>query len=172
MPWHLICQVSLLFFSKQNSSSLTNDRSRQSKLGNLPPQALKHLWIRTALMEKLLDKIVLYLVENSRYCYTSLNAFIHPSATVLRPYLVLMLRVFGVYIYMSLALEHFLLHSVSSFSPKRFSVTNDYFTDIRKNWRHLTFYFSTCSQTHTVQFCQLLLYIMVILQISSTAMIS
>uniref|UniRef100_A0A8D3D639 Small G protein signaling modulator 1-like n=1 Tax=Scophthalmus maximus TaxID=52904 RepID=A0A8D3D639_SCOMX len=42
---------------------------RQSKLSNLPPQALKHLWIRTALMEKLLDKIVLYLVENSSAFY-------------------------------------------------------------------------------------------------------
>uniref|UniRef100_A0A8C4HVC5 Small G protein signaling modulator 1 n=1 Tax=Dicentrarchus labrax TaxID=13489 RepID=A0A8C4HVC5_DICLA len=47
----------------------SNDRSRQSKLANLPPQALKHLWIRTALMEKLLDKIVLYLVENSSAFY-------------------------------------------------------------------------------------------------------
>ncbi|KAF7666300.1 hypothetical protein LDENG_00114080 [Lucifuga dentata] len=55
--------------SKQNSSSLSNDRSRESKLANLPPQALKHLWIRTALMEKLLDKIVLYLVENSGTFY-------------------------------------------------------------------------------------------------------
>ncbi|XP_019937177.2 small G protein signaling modulator 1 isoform X1 [Paralichthys olivaceus] len=55
--------------SKQNNSSLGNDRSRQSKMGNLPPQALKHLWIRTALMEKLLDKIVLYLVENSSAFY-------------------------------------------------------------------------------------------------------
>ncbi|KAM7369002.1 hypothetical protein PAMP_013302 [Pampus punctatissimus] len=55
--------------SKQNNSSQGNDRSRQSKLANLPPQALKHLWIRTALMEKLLDKIVLYLVENSSTFY-------------------------------------------------------------------------------------------------------
>ncbi|KAG7224023.1 hypothetical protein INR49_015280 [Caranx melampygus] len=55
--------------SKQNNSSLSNDRSRQLKLANLPPQALKHLWIRTALMEKLLDKIVLYLVENSSAFY-------------------------------------------------------------------------------------------------------
>ncbi|XP_040914833.1 small G protein signaling modulator 1-like [Toxotes jaculatrix] len=55
--------------SKQNNSSLSNDRSRQAKLANLPPQALKHLWIRTALMEKLLDKIVLYLVENSSAFY-------------------------------------------------------------------------------------------------------
>ncbi|XP_022050326.2 small G protein signaling modulator 1 isoform X1 [Acanthochromis polyacanthus] len=55
--------------SKQNNSSLSNDRSRQSKLANVPPQALKHLWIRTALMEKVLDKIVLYLVENSSAFY-------------------------------------------------------------------------------------------------------
>ncbi|XP_068190626.1 small G protein signaling modulator 1 [Antennarius striatus] len=55
--------------SKQNNLSQSNDRSRQSKLANLPPQALKHLWIRTALMEKLLDKIVLYLVENSSAFY-------------------------------------------------------------------------------------------------------
>ncbi|XP_017266170.1 small G protein signaling modulator 1 isoform X2 [Kryptolebias marmoratus] len=55
--------------SKQNNASLSNDRSRLSKLPNLPPQALKHLWIRTALMEKLLDKIVLYLVENSSSFY-------------------------------------------------------------------------------------------------------
>lgn len=54
------------FFSKHNNS-LSNERFRQSKLANLPPQAMKHLWIRTALMEKLLDKIVLYLVENSRF---------------------------------------------------------------------------------------------------------
>lgn len=56
-----------LRFSSKHSSSLSNERVRQSKLANLPPQAMKHLWIRTALMEKLLDKIVLYLVENSRY---------------------------------------------------------------------------------------------------------
>ncbi|XP_028317924.1 small G protein signaling modulator 1 isoform X2 [Gouania willdenowi] len=59
----------LIEYSKQNNSLQSNDRSRQSKLTNLPPQALKHLWIRTALMEKLLDKIVLYLVENSSVFY-------------------------------------------------------------------------------------------------------
>lgn len=36
------------------------------KLPNLSPLAIKHLWIRTALFEKVLDKIVHYLVENSR----------------------------------------------------------------------------------------------------------
>lgn len=61
---HCTCTI---FSSKQNNSSQSNNRFRQSKLANLPPQALRHLWIRTALMEKLLDKIVLYLVENSRY---------------------------------------------------------------------------------------------------------
>uniref|UniRef100_A0A8D0AG40 Small G protein signaling modulator 1b n=1 Tax=Sander lucioperca TaxID=283035 RepID=A0A8D0AG40_SANLU len=59
----------LIEISKQNNSSLSNDRSRQSKLAYIPPQALKHLWIRTALMEKLLDKIILYLVENSSAFY-------------------------------------------------------------------------------------------------------
>ncbi|XP_034752377.1 small G protein signaling modulator 1 isoform X2 [Etheostoma cragini] len=59
----------LIEISKQNNSSVSNDRSRQSKLAYLPPQALKHLWIRTALMEKLLDKIILYLVENSSAFY-------------------------------------------------------------------------------------------------------
>uniref|UniRef100_A0A8C6ZFE5 Small G protein signaling modulator 1 n=1 Tax=Nothoprocta perdicaria TaxID=30464 RepID=A0A8C6ZFE5_NOTPE len=38
------------------------------KLPNLSPQAIKHLWIRTALFDKVLDKIVHYLVENcSKY---------------------------------------------------------------------------------------------------------
>lgn len=68
-PLTLFCNncTCIIFCSKQNNSSQTNNRFRQSKLANLPPQALKHLWIRTALMEKLLDKIVLFLVENSRY---------------------------------------------------------------------------------------------------------
>ncbi|XP_061656217.1 small G protein signaling modulator 1 isoform X2 [Phyllopteryx taeniolatus] len=55
--------------SKQNNSSPNNERRRQSKLNHLPPQALKHLWIRTALLEKLLDKIILYLVENASTFY-------------------------------------------------------------------------------------------------------
>uniref|UniRef100_A0A6Q2XWR3 Small G protein signaling modulator 1b n=1 Tax=Esox lucius TaxID=8010 RepID=A0A6Q2XWR3_ESOLU len=42
---------------------------KQPRMTNLPPQGLKNLWIRTALMEKLLDKIVLYLVENSSTFY-------------------------------------------------------------------------------------------------------
>ncbi|XP_025713894.1 small G protein signaling modulator 1 isoform X4 [Callorhinus ursinus] len=39
------------------------------KLPNLSPLAIKHLWIRTALFEKVLDKIVHYLVENSSKYY-------------------------------------------------------------------------------------------------------
>uniref|UniRef100_A0A8C2VM40 Small G protein signaling modulator 1 n=2 Tax=Chinchilla lanigera TaxID=34839 RepID=A0A8C2VM40_CHILA len=39
------------------------------KLPNLSPLAVKHLWIRTALFEKVLDKIVHYLVENSSKYY-------------------------------------------------------------------------------------------------------
>lgn len=73
-PAEQLCQKvqeieQLIENNKQNSSSLSNDRSRQSKLGNLPPQTLKHLWVRTALMEKLLDRIVLYLVENCSTYY-------------------------------------------------------------------------------------------------------
>lgn len=36
------------------------------RLPSLAPQGVKNLWIRTALFEKVLDKIVLYLVDNSR----------------------------------------------------------------------------------------------------------
>uniref|UniRef100_A0A8C5F8B9 Small G protein signaling modulator 1-like n=1 Tax=Gadus morhua TaxID=8049 RepID=A0A8C5F8B9_GADMO len=43
--------------------------NKQSKPAHVPPQALRHLWIRTALMEKLLDKIVVYLVEHSSSLY-------------------------------------------------------------------------------------------------------
>ncbi|XP_060763875.1 small G protein signaling modulator 1 isoform X3 [Neoarius graeffei] len=39
------------------------------RLPNLSSQAARHLWIRTALIEKVLDKIVLYLVENSSKYY-------------------------------------------------------------------------------------------------------
>uniref|UniRef100_A0A8C8S9J1 Small G protein signaling modulator 1 n=1 Tax=Pelusios castaneus TaxID=367368 RepID=A0A8C8S9J1_9SAUR len=42
---------------------------KMQKLPNLSPQAIKHLWIRTALFEKVLDKIVHYLVENSSKYY-------------------------------------------------------------------------------------------------------
>uniref|UniRef100_A0A6Q2Z8H8 Small G protein signaling modulator 1b n=1 Tax=Esox lucius TaxID=8010 RepID=A0A6Q2Z8H8_ESOLU len=57
---------------------------KQPRMTNLPPQGLKNLWIRTALMEKLLDKIVLYLVENSRSfrspCFVALALAVGPCA--------------------------------------------------------------------------------------------
>ncbi|KAL3041733.1 hypothetical protein OYC64_019835 [Pagothenia borchgrevinki] len=68
----------LIETSKQNNSSQSNDRSRQSKLANISPQALKHLWIRTALIEKLLDKIVMYLVENSSAYYEKEAMLLNP----------------------------------------------------------------------------------------------
>lgn len=43
------------------------------RLPSLAPQGVKNLWIRTALFEKVLDKIVLYLVENSGYVDTLLS---------------------------------------------------------------------------------------------------
>uniref|UniRef100_A0A3B3Z042 Small G protein signaling modulator 1a n=1 Tax=Poecilia mexicana TaxID=48701 RepID=A0A3B3Z042_9TELE len=42
---------------------------RMPRLPSLNPPGVKNLWIRTALFEKVLDKIVLYLVENSSKYY-------------------------------------------------------------------------------------------------------
>ncbi|GAA6107680.1 small G protein signaling modulator 1 isoform X1 [Tachysurus ichikawai] len=56
--------------NKQIQSQTSQEGIRkQSRIPNLSPQAIKHLWIRTALTEKVLDKIVLYLVENSSKFY-------------------------------------------------------------------------------------------------------
>ncbi|XP_048037309.1 small G protein signaling modulator 1 [Megalobrama amblycephala] len=56
--------------NKQNQSQMSQDSVRkQPRPPNLSPLAIKHLWIRTALTEKMLDKIVLYLVENSSKFY-------------------------------------------------------------------------------------------------------
>ncbi|KAK3521560.1 hypothetical protein QTP70_013083 [Hemibagrus guttatus] len=56
--------------SRQIQSQTSQESIRkQSRIPNLSPQAIKHLWIRTALTEKVLDKIVLYLVENSSKFY-------------------------------------------------------------------------------------------------------
>ncbi|KAG2471377.1 SGSM1 protein, partial [Polypterus senegalus] len=53
--------------TKRNQIPISQESARKvQKLPNLSPQAIKHLWIRTALFEKVLDKIVHYLVENSR----------------------------------------------------------------------------------------------------------
>ncbi|XP_059395080.1 small G protein signaling modulator 1 isoform X2 [Carassius carassius] len=56
--------------NKQNQGQMSQESVRKhSRSLNLSPLAIKHLWIRTALTEKLLDKILLYLVENSSKFY-------------------------------------------------------------------------------------------------------
>ncbi|XP_019401119.1 PREDICTED: small G protein signaling modulator 2 isoform X4 [Crocodylus porosus] len=48
--------------------SLRRQNSATSKSPVLTPQAIKHIWVRTALIEKVLDKIVQYIVDNcSKY---------------------------------------------------------------------------------------------------------
>uniref|UniRef100_A0A8C1LR42 Small G protein signaling modulator 1a n=1 Tax=Cyprinus carpio TaxID=7962 RepID=A0A8C1LR42_CYPCA len=51
------------------SISYSESNRKMSKVPNFSPQAVRHLWIHTALIEKVLDKIVLYLVENSSKFY-------------------------------------------------------------------------------------------------------
>lgn len=45
---------------------LKRQGSTTSKTPVLTPQAIKHIWVRTALIEKVLDKIVQYIVDNCR----------------------------------------------------------------------------------------------------------
>lgn len=72
------------YSSRQNQSQTSQDGIRkQSQNPNLSPQAIKHLWIRTALTEKVLDKIVLYLVENSRLRICSTHSQLHIRIIVL-----------------------------------------------------------------------------------------
>ncbi|CAI5789489.1 Hypothetical predicted protein [Podarcis lilfordi] len=54
---------------RNQSPGVQESTRKASKLPSLSPQAIKHLWIRTALFEKVLDKIVLHLVENSSKYY-------------------------------------------------------------------------------------------------------
>ncbi|XP_044142898.1 small G protein signaling modulator 2 isoform X2 [Bufo gargarizans] len=49
--------------------SLKRQCSTTSRTVTLTPQALKHIWVRTALIEKVLDKIVQYIVDNSSKYY-------------------------------------------------------------------------------------------------------
>lgn len=57
----------VLYLCRRNQAQGVPENVRKvPKMPNLSPQAIKHLWIRTALFEKVLDKIVHYLVENSR----------------------------------------------------------------------------------------------------------
>ncbi|XP_068832144.1 small G protein signaling modulator 2 isoform X2 [Capricornis sumatraensis] len=51
-----------------NQETLRRQASASGKAPALSLQALKHIWVRTALIEKVLDKVVQYLVENcSKY---------------------------------------------------------------------------------------------------------
>ncbi|KAM4808059.1 small G protein signaling modulator 1 [Rhinophrynus dorsalis] len=62
--------IEQLLESKRNQIQGAQESARKTqRLPNLSPQAIKHLWIRTALIEKVLDKIVLHLVENSSKYY-------------------------------------------------------------------------------------------------------
>lgn len=54
--------------SAGNQEALRRQGSASGKAPGLSPQALKHIWVRTALIEKVLDRVVEYLVENrSKY---------------------------------------------------------------------------------------------------------
>uniref|UniRef100_A0AAQ5YFL8 Small G protein signaling modulator 1b n=1 Tax=Amphiprion ocellaris TaxID=80972 RepID=A0AAQ5YFL8_AMPOC len=63
----LFMKVAKSFTPAEELCHKVQELEQDTVLANVPPQALKHLWIRTALMEKVLDKIVLYLVENSSF---------------------------------------------------------------------------------------------------------
>lgn len=58
--------VAFCLHRRNQVQSIPENVRKMPKLPNLSPQAIKHLWIRTALFDKVLDKIVHYLVENSR----------------------------------------------------------------------------------------------------------
>uniref|UniRef100_A0A3B3B764 Small G protein signaling modulator 1a n=1 Tax=Oryzias melastigma TaxID=30732 RepID=A0A3B3B764_ORYME len=56
--------------TKRSQSLQSQDSLRKMpRLPSLNPQGVKNLWIKAALFEKVLDKIVLYLVENSSKYY-------------------------------------------------------------------------------------------------------
>ncbi|XP_041058359.1 small G protein signaling modulator 1 [Carcharodon carcharias] len=58
-------ELEQLIESRKTQGTTPQENMRKSqKVPNLSAQALKHLWIRTALFEKVLDKIVQHLVEN------------------------------------------------------------------------------------------------------------
>ncbi|KAM6423068.1 small G protein signaling modulator 1 isoform 2-T2 [Liasis olivaceus] len=55
--------------TRNQGPGIQESARKAQKPPSLSPQAIKHLWIRTALFEKVLDKIVHYLVENSSKYY-------------------------------------------------------------------------------------------------------
>ncbi|KAK2522873.1 Sgsm1 [Columba guinea] len=64
--------------ARNQVQGITENVRKVPKLPNLSPQAIKHLWIRTALFEKVLDKIVHYLVENSSKYYEKEALLVDP----------------------------------------------------------------------------------------------
>ncbi|XP_067295403.1 small G protein signaling modulator 1 isoform X1 [Pseudorasbora parva] len=63
-------ELELVFESKRSQSlSYSESTRKMPKIPNFSSQAVRHVWIHTALIEKVLDKIVLYLVENSSKFY-------------------------------------------------------------------------------------------------------
>ncbi|XP_067911580.1 small G protein signaling modulator 1 [Heterodontus francisci] len=63
-------ELEQLIESRKTQGAAPQENVRKSqKVPNLSAQAVKHLWIRTALFEKVLDKIVQHLVENSSKYY-------------------------------------------------------------------------------------------------------
>ncbi|KAK7164193.1 hypothetical protein R3I94_002802 [Phoxinus phoxinus] len=63
-------ELEMAFDSKRSQSlSYSESTRKMPKVPNFSPQAVRHVWIHTALIEKVLDKIVLYLVENSSKFY-------------------------------------------------------------------------------------------------------
>ncbi|XP_074494106.1 small G protein signaling modulator 1 isoform X2 [Sebastes fasciatus] len=63
-------EVEQIIETKRSQSLQSQDGLRKMpRLPSLNPQGVKNLWIRTALFEKVLDKIVLYLAENSSKYY-------------------------------------------------------------------------------------------------------
>ncbi|XP_043571423.1 small G protein signaling modulator 1-like isoform X1 [Chiloscyllium plagiosum] len=63
-------ELEQLIDSRRSQGAAPQEHVRKSqKVPHLSAQAVKHLWIRTALFEKVLDKIVQHLVENSSKYY-------------------------------------------------------------------------------------------------------
>ncbi|XP_042298562.1 small G protein signaling modulator 2 isoform X2 [Sceloporus undulatus] len=55
-------------YQPAGQESLKRQSSTASKAPSLTPQAIKHIWVRTALTERVLDKIVQFIVDNcSKY---------------------------------------------------------------------------------------------------------
>lgn len=60
----------MVFLRRTQSTGQEPLRRQGSSAGRAPQplsaQAIKHIWVRTALFEKVLDKIVQYIVDNAR----------------------------------------------------------------------------------------------------------